>query len=40
MPEEYTLLFNTITDVLDALEELSQKLIAAQQQAEEIYITK
>ena len=40
MPEEYTLLFNTITDVLDALEELSQKLIAAQQKAEEIYISK
>ena len=40
MSEEYTLLFNTITDVLEALEDLSQKLIHAQQQAEEIYISK
>ena len=40
MSEEYTLLFNTITDVLEALEELSQKLIQAQQEAEEIYIAK
>ena len=40
MSEEYTLLFNTITDVLEALEELSLKLIHAQQQAEEIYISK
>ena len=40
MSEEYTLLFNTITDVLEELEKLSQKLIQAQQEAEEIYISK
>ena len=40
MPEEYTLLFNTITDVLEVLEDLSNKLKQAQQQAEEIYISK
>ena len=40
MSEEYTLLFNTITDVLDQLEHLSEKLKQAQQQAEEIYISR
>ena len=40
MPEEYTLLFNTITDVLEALENLSNKLKQAQQDAEELYISK
>jgi hypothetical protein len=40
MPEEYTLLFNTITDVLEVLEDLSNKLKQAQQQAEETYISK
>ena len=40
MSEEYILLFNPITDVLDALEELSNKLRQAQQMAEEIYISK
>lgn len=40
MSEEYTLLFNTITDVLAALEDLSIQLKHAQQQAEEIYISK
>ena len=40
MSEEYTLLFNTITDVLEALGDLSNKLKNAQQEAEEIYISK
>ena len=40
MPEEYILLFNTITDVLEILDKLSDKLIKAQQDAEEIYISK
>lgn len=40
MPEEYILLFNTITDALKDLEALRDKLILAQQQAEEIYISK
>ena len=40
MPEEYILLFNTITDVLEALEDLSNKLKQAQQEAEEIYISR
>ena len=38
--EEYILLFNTITDVLEALEDLSNKLKQAQQDAEEIYIAR
>lgn len=40
MTEEYVLLFNTITDVLEALEDLSNKLKQAQQEAEELYISK
>lgn len=40
MPEEYILLFNTITDVLETLDELRDKLIKAQQDAEEIYISR
>lgn len=40
MPEEYTLLFNAITDALKTLEELRDNLIEAQQQAEEMYISK
>jgi hypothetical protein len=40
MPEEYTLLFNAITDALEALEKIRAELIWAQQQAEEIYISK
>ena len=40
MTEEYILLFNTITDTLETLEALRAKLIASQQQAEEIYISR
>ena len=40
MPEEYTLLFNAITDALKTLEALRDHLILAQQTAEEIYISK
>ena len=40
MLEEYVLLFNTITDVLETLDELRDKLIRAQQDAEENYITR
>jgi hypothetical protein len=38
--EEYTLLFNAITDAIKELESLKEKLILAQQEAEEIYIEK
>lgn len=37
--KEYLILFNTITDAEIALEALRQKLIAAQQLAEELYIS-
>lgn len=40
MPEEYSVLFNAITDALKTLEELRENLIYAQQVAEEIYISK
>ena len=40
MPEEYTVLFNAITDALKTLEALRENLITAQQTAEEIYISK
>jgi len=40
MTEEYILLFNTITDALETLEQLRNELIHAQQQAEEIYISR
>lgn len=40
MTEEYILLFNTITDVLETLEQLRNELIHAQQQAEELYISR
>ncbi len=40
MPEEYTVIFNAITDALKTLEELCENLILAQQTAEEIYISK
>ncbi len=39
MSEEYTLLFNSITDALEKLEELRKQLMEAQQNAEEIYIS-
>ncbi len=38
MPEEYALLFNTITDALETLDMLRKQLMEAQQKAEEIYI--
>ena len=38
MSEEYTLLFNAITDALETLEALRKDLIFAQQAAEEKYI--
>jgi hypothetical protein len=40
MTEEYILLFNTITDALKTLEDLRTELIHAQQQAEELYISR
>lgn len=40
MPEEYSVLFNAITDTLKTLDELRSNLITAQQQAEELYISK
>ena len=40
MSEEYTLLFNAITDALETLEAIRNNLIQAQQQAEEIWISK
>ena len=40
MTEEYILLFNTITDALGTLESLRAELIAAQQKAEELYISR
>lgn len=38
--EEYTTLFNAITDAIKELEILKEKLILAQQKAEEIFIEK
>lgn len=39
MDKKYLLLFNAITDIISELEALRDRLIAVQQQAEEIYIT-
>lgn len=39
MDGKYTLTFNAITDAIAALEKLRDFLIAAQQQAEEMYIS-
>ena len=36
--EEYTTLFNAISDAIEKLEELKQELISAQQRAEEIIL--
>ena len=38
MNQEYTLLFNTITDIINELRDMENRLIAAQRQAEEIYL--
>lgn len=40
LPEEYTLLFNKITDILQVIETVYQELKAAQQEAEELYISR
>lgn len=37
--KEYALLFNAITDAEVTLEQLRARLIAAQQQAEELFLT-
>ena len=38
LTKEYLLLFNTITDMEDALRVLGERLVAAQQQAEALYL--
>lgn len=38
IPKEYLLLFNTITDTEEALRILRERLVAAQQQAEALYM--
>ncbi len=38
--EEYTLLFNAVTDAIENLEALKETLIQAQRQAEEIVINR
>lgn len=40
LPGEYLLLFNTISETEIALENLKQKLIKAQMDAEELYISR
>lgn len=37
--KDYSLLFNAITDAIEELEILKEKLILAQQEAEEAYIS-
>lgn len=39
IPKEYSLLFNTITDMIEELQLMRQQLISAQQRAEELYIS-
>ena len=38
MRKEYTFLFNSLTYLLQEVQKLEQAIIAAQQQAEELYI--
>lgn len=38
MDREYTLLFNAITDAINELQDLQQKLMTAQEEAERIYM--
>ncbi len=38
LKEMYTTLFNEVTDALEEVEKLKEKLIKAQQQTEELYI--
>jgi hypothetical protein len=40
MEKEYTLLFNAVTSAIRELEILKEKLVLAQQEAEEAYIEK
>ena len=40
IPEEYVVLFNVITEAEEALHTLQEKLIKAQQLAEDIYINR
>lgn len=40
LPREYLLLFNTISEAETILENLKQKLIKAQMDAEELYINR
>lgn len=40
MTKEYLVLFGAISDVIAGLEELREQLIHAQQDAEEIYISR
>ena len=39
IPKEYLLLFNAISDAEDVLNQLRETLIAAQRQAEELYLS-
>ena len=39
IPKEYLLLFNALTDAEESLQQLRAKLMAVQQQAEELFIT-
>ena len=38
IPKEYLLLFNTITDAVETLQQLQSTLMAAQQQAEALFL--
>jgi len=38
IPEEYTALFDAVTDAIEELERLRQQLIKAQQRAEELFM--
>ena len=38
MRKEYTFLFNALTDLLQTVRQLEAAIIAAQQQAEELYL--
>lgn len=38
MTKEYLLLFNAVTDAIAALEQLRERLILAQQKAEDAYL--
>lgn len=40
LPKEYSVLFNALTDTEETLERLRERLIAVQQQAEELFVRK